>query len=146
MYSSCDVRPFGDKAGLARHYREVHSSKVYYCPFRSCYRHKNGFARRYNLLQHQTHCHGDNPLSRLRKSSESLLEHDDELTELGRSPSEEIDRDSETQSVVEASSAHSGAEDRLERKLRDLKAKRDRLNREIATLERAQALVGANPS
>ena len=66
--------------------------------------------------------------------------------QLGQSFSEDTDRDSETQSVVEASSVNSAGEDRLERKLRVLRAKRDRINREIATLERAQELVGTSSS
>jgi len=44
--------------------------------------------------------------------------------------------------MVEDSCSFSGMEDRLERKLRDLKAKRDRINQAIATLESARALVG----
>lgn len=66
--------------------------------------------------------------------------------QLGRSVSEDTDRGSEAQSVVETSSVNLAGEDRLERKLRVLKAKRDRINREIATLERAQELVGASSS
>jgi hypothetical protein len=66
--------------------------------------------------------------------------------QLGQSFSEDTDRDSETQSVVETSSVNSAGEDRIERKLRVLKAKRDRINRAIATLERAQELVGASSS
>jgi hypothetical protein len=133
-----------------RHCREVHGSKVHYCPFRSCNRHTRGFARKFNLLQHQEHCHGDQLLTRQRGTpgslSTELLGHDDDLTQLGGSPSEDTERDSESQSIAEGSCAYSGGEDRLDRKLRDLKAKRDRINRAIATLESARALVGVSSS
>lgn len=137
-------------AGLKRHCREVHGSKLHYCPFRSCNRHTRGFARKYNLLQHQAHCHGDGVSAPQFGSSQSSqtesLEYEDELTQARRSPSEDTDRESETQGVFEATHEPLGGGDRLVRKLRDLKAKRDRINRKIATLESAQPLMGTSSS
>jgi cell division protein FtsB len=54
---------------------------------------------------------------------------------------EDVERDSEVHSVVETPNTSVSGDDKLTRKIRDLKAERDRLNQEIATLERARALL-----
>lgn len=63
--ASCSVRPFGDKGGLLRHCREVHRlpqtsgnpSQQHPCPYPSCKRHHNGFARKWNLIGHLRRVH-----------------------------------------------------------------------------------------
>lgn len=56
---NCNIRPFGDQAGLIRHRREVHqldsNGKPVYkftCPETGCPRHKRGFGRQWNMVQH----------------------------------------------------------------------------------------------
>jgi hypothetical protein len=65
--SGCQVRPFSNKHDLSRHLREVHhkdsdgrASREYYCPLTHCKRHRQGFARRWNLVQHCDKVHGSN--------------------------------------------------------------------------------------
>jgi hypothetical protein len=52
-HPSCNHKSFGNKGGLDRHLREVHSSQSYTCPVQSCPRSKKGFNRKYNLWEHQ---------------------------------------------------------------------------------------------
>ncbi|MCJ1385369.1 hypothetical protein MMC17_008491 [Xylographa soralifera] len=61
---TCDIRPFGDKAGLARHIREHHGigdagqpAPDYPCPVTSCRRNKRSFRRRWNMLEHYRKSH-----------------------------------------------------------------------------------------
>lgn len=62
--SGCTSRPFGDKAGLVRHGREVHGksnrgqpAQTFACPEVNCKRHHRGFAREYNMLEHHRRIH-----------------------------------------------------------------------------------------
>ena len=61
---ACTVKPFGDKAGLLRHRREVHGtqghvrlSQAYNCPNPTCKRNRRGFARRSNMIEHCRRVH-----------------------------------------------------------------------------------------
>lgn len=63
---SCTVQPFGVQAGLLYHRREVHHRDINENPVRkfpgpsaSCHRHKHGFGRRLNMLQHLRRRHVD---------------------------------------------------------------------------------------
>lgn len=60
----CAAKPFGDKAGLMRHMREVHgqhihgqASQMFKCPEPNCKRHLRGFPREYNMLSHHRRIH-----------------------------------------------------------------------------------------
>ncbi|KUJ19197.1 uncharacterized protein LY89DRAFT_731613 [Mollisia scopiformis] len=57
LVPSCKHPQFGDKSGLERHKREVHSSQIFRCPIISCKRHTKGFNRAYNLHDHTKRCH-----------------------------------------------------------------------------------------
>ena len=61
---ACTVKPFGDRAGLLRHCREVHGrrgqdklSQGHRCPNLICKRHRRGFARRSNMIEHCRRIH-----------------------------------------------------------------------------------------
>ncbi|KAI9804241.1 MAG: hypothetical protein M1833_007048 [Piccolia ochrophora] len=63
--AGCDAPAFGDAGGLFRHQREVHKTRdgdrpitEYMCPELRCERHKRGFPRRWNLMEHQRRVHG----------------------------------------------------------------------------------------
>jgi LDH2 family malate/lactate/ureidoglycolate dehydrogenase len=73
-----------------------------------------------------------------------LPEHDDVPLGSRQVRDEETDRDSDTESVAERQGVYSGGLDRLERKLRDLKAARAEINRDIAMLEGALGIVDDN--
>ena len=62
--SFCTVRPFGDKAGLLRHGREVHGVQThggpapdFRCSVAGCKRGHQGFSRQWNLNQHYRRVH-----------------------------------------------------------------------------------------
>ncbi|MCJ1264107.1 hypothetical protein MMC22_003978 [Lobaria immixta] len=62
--NACASKPFGDKAGLMRHLREVHGQQVqgqapqtFMCPEPNCKRHRRGFPREYNMLEHHRRLH-----------------------------------------------------------------------------------------
>ncbi|MCJ1243669.1 hypothetical protein MMC30_000866 [Trapelia coarctata] len=55
----CTTQPFRDQAGLLRHRREVHkvdpqgkTVRKFPCPETGCARHKRGFGRQWNMVQH----------------------------------------------------------------------------------------------
>ena len=61
----CNVKPFGDKAGLIRHSREVHGAQAeggaapdFRCSVAGCKRGRKGFSRQWNLDQHYRRMHG----------------------------------------------------------------------------------------
>jgi hypothetical protein len=62
----CDVSPFGGKAGLQRHKREVHRlndgydrpAKEYRCPKPGCKRNQRAFSRQSNMREHYRRTHG----------------------------------------------------------------------------------------
>ena len=63
--STCNIKPFGSKADLLRHQREVHrrdedgrSLDFYPCPVHLCKRNTRGFARQWNLNEHCRRVHG----------------------------------------------------------------------------------------
>jgi len=63
--SACGVRPFGDKASLQRHRREVHQLddddrpyQEYQCPEKDCRRNRRGFAGKWNMIEHYKRMHG----------------------------------------------------------------------------------------
>lgn len=60
----CITKPFGDKAGLLRHLREVHGKRtpgqpaqIFKCPEINCKRHDRGFGREHNMLEHHRRIH-----------------------------------------------------------------------------------------
>jgi hypothetical protein len=73
-------------------------------------------------------------------------EHDDMSLGPRQVRGEETDRDSNTELVAERPGAYSGGLDRLEKKLRDLKAARAEIDQDIAMIEGALGLVEDNSS
>jgi hypothetical protein len=128
---------------------------VYYCPYLSCERHTRGFPRKYNLVQHQRKCHGDQQSlhthtirgqAKASGSSLDLTEHESIYTELGSVANAEIDGESGTDITYTTGDSYPKGEDRMRHKLRFLKAQRAEMvqefDRDIATMERALSLMG----
>ncbi|MCJ1383249.1 hypothetical protein MMC17_006887 [Xylographa soralifera] len=87
---SCHVRPFGDRAGLLRHTREVHkldgqgkATSKYICPEPSCTRHKKGFARQWNMAQHFRRAHTDGSEVSARQVKSSSPEASEDMNNAG---------------------------------------------------------------
>jgi hypothetical protein len=137
----CKHPNFGDKGGLDRHKREVHGSKTYYCPITLCKRHTKGFARKYNLFEHQKRCHsGQSPITTqpLTQRSQNHVSFDCEGTEGGLcsdgealSPEMTINKD--------AVMANGG---RLREELERLYTLRVELDSDIAALKRTLHIFG----
>lgn len=134
--SSCNYRRFSDKGALKRHSREVHGSEVHYCPFVSCNRHKKGFPRKYNFLAHQKRCHRDQFVT---SSQQGKVPHSHavEKAEHDRIPAgwleqsnDEVNHESGTDTKSRRGEALIG-EERLRRKLQNLKELRAEMNRDI---------------
>ncbi|KAH6699004.1 hypothetical protein BKA61DRAFT_583041 [Leptodontidium sp. MPI-SDFR-AT-0119] len=110
----CNNLSFSDQACLSRHLREKHGSEKYYCPVSTCKRHRKGFPRRWNLLDHNKRCHPD---------QFSLL---DEVLEEG--------------SPARGGDGLRG-ENRLWARINELKEFRDEIDQEIKALERAEKIM-----
>lgn len=56
---ACTVNNFATPGDLKRHEQEVHATPAYNCPITTCKRHRRGFSRKDNLVQHlkRTHNH-----------------------------------------------------------------------------------------
>ncbi|KAE8447414.1 hypothetical protein EG329_010828 [Mollisiaceae sp. DMI_Dod_QoI] len=54
---NCMVNNFATSGDLKRHHREVHGNPSFVCPNTSCKRHRKGFSRRDNLVQHMKRTH-----------------------------------------------------------------------------------------
>ena len=88
---NCKASPLRDRAGLARHRREVHKlgkdripAETFPCPVQTCNRHKNGFSRRANMKEHFKRTHepksSTSPMSVSGDSSTSrVLEEEDDI-------------------------------------------------------------------
>ncbi|KAH8773866.1 hypothetical protein F5882DRAFT_299981 [Hyaloscypha sp. PMI_1271] len=57
--SGCKVKDFSNAGELRRHRREVHTSPAFTCPVVICKRHRRGFGRKDNLVQHLKRTHGE---------------------------------------------------------------------------------------
>ncbi|KAN0102998.1 hypothetical protein V8E51_011311 [Hyaloscypha variabilis] len=57
--SGCKVKDFSNAGDLRRHRREVHASPAFTCPVLACKRHRKGFGRKDNLIQHLKRTHGE---------------------------------------------------------------------------------------
>jgi hypothetical protein len=149
-HSSCNYRRFGDKAGLTRHLREVHGTEVHYCLFVLCNRNSRGFPRKYNLIQHQKRCHSDQSTHLQRETSPSssldLLQGGDDIAKPGLPPIRETDRLSGTEIDCTRGESSSQVEDRVMKRLRELKILRAEIDRDIAMLEGTLGLIGENSS
>ncbi|CZR69581.1 uncharacterized protein PAC_19481 [Phialocephala subalpina] len=86
---TCTVTPFATPGDLKRHEREVHSTPTFTCPITSCRRHRRGFGRKDNLVQHLQRVH-DQEVDGMTSSSPPALNLDggfsnkDSFTGLGR--------------------------------------------------------------
>ncbi|MCJ1357718.1 MAG: hypothetical protein MMC33_007714 [Icmadophila ericetorum] len=106
----CKVKPFGDKAGLQRHRREVHHqdddgkpTPKYRCPEPNCKRHRRGFARQWNMYEHRRRIHGI-PTPRSHEPSVNLMQ----------SPGDEDDSGDDSDISMSADSLSSPHEDRFQ--------------------------------
>jgi hypothetical protein len=137
----CKYPHFGDKGGLDRHTREVHGSKTYCCPVALCKRNTIGFARKYNLFEHQKRCHPGQSLSTtlaLNQKSQSLASFDREGTEGGRCSDGEA---SPPEITIIGDVARTGGR-RLREELERLCALRAELDSDIAALKRTLDIFG----
>src|SRR5256885_6233024 len=130
-YASCNGRSFGDKGGFERHKREVHGPQAYKCPVLSCKRHKKGFHRRYNLVEHQKRAHGAQPSGYFRASYSTA----NEVSEGdGSTPTPEREIGAETLNGEEFDSAvemHGDSRQDIRAKLRALRKMRAELDEDI---------------
>jgi hypothetical protein len=138
-HTSCKRQTFGDKGSLERHKREVHGSEAYTCPVSSCPRHKTGFARKYNLVDHQRRRHSRQS-SKMLQSYANSPNHPSEGVEISRrflceDSIEGMDEDDvDASDVVRDLTANS--EQSLRAKLRDLRALRGKLDLAIISWKR----------
>ncbi|RSM14108.1 hypothetical protein CDV31_005570 [Fusarium ambrosium] len=128
LHSSCTKKSFRDKGSLDRHMREVHSSQTFFCPIVSCRRHKRGFNRRYNLLDHQKRRHGQNVEGRFQ----TFREEDD---------TSEPSLDGPVKSLGIRQNEDTTNEDGLRVKLKSLRAIRAEIDGDIKALEKALSII-----
>ncbi|RSL92103.1 hypothetical protein CEP52_013996 [Fusarium oligoseptatum] len=128
LHSSCTNKSFRDKGSLDRHMREVHSSQAFFCPIVSCRRHKRGFNRRYNLLDHQKRRHGQNVEGRFR----TFREEDD---------TSEPSLDGPAKSLGIRQNEDTTNEEGLLAKLESLRAMRAEIDGDIKALEKALSII-----
>lgn len=102
----------------------------YFCSVLSCKRHRKGFPRRYNLLQHMKLCHPDQSSSLLRAHQEGSF---------AKSVNESLEAD-----FVVGGKSSEGGEDRLRNNLKELKELRDEIIGDIEILEGAVGITGAD--
>ena len=140
----CDVSPFGDKAGLQRHKREVHRlrdgdekpAKVYPCPKAGCKRNRKAFSRKSNMLEHYRRTHGEDS----QTSVESIG-----LVTANPNPSFEVpgSKSSATTSAAPSSPGLDHDEGQKSALREGLRAQAERLERERAELDKKLAAVRA---
>lgn len=147
--SSCGYRKFSDKAGLQHHIREVHGPEVHYCQIVSCRRHKKGFGRRSSLICHHYHRHPDVFLHPIRQCKDNQsnaierVEHDSASISRQEWPNRGVEKEKESRGGKD-----SIVEDKLNRKLQDLKELRAEMNRDInediGALERDLSMINSS--
>lgn len=145
-HASCNGKNFGDKGGFERHKREVHGSQAYKCPVLYCPRHKKGFNRRYNLVEHQKRAHGAQPSGYFRASYSTV----DEVSEGDGStptPEREIGAEVMDEGEVEPAVEMRGdgtmnSRQDIRAKLRALLKMRAELDEDIRSMERAVSIMG----
>jgi hypothetical protein len=132
--SGCPHPLFPTKGGLVRHVKEVHASKLHFCPISTCQRHARGFGRAYNLLDHQKRCHPQfGGMSAAIKSKSS----GHQPNKRHRSHSQE-DVDKAPSSAAQTTTFGSDA---LQDELQRLYELREEINRDIETIERASHIL-----
>lgn len=139
-HRSCNRKNFSNNSGLGRHKREVHSSQNFTCPIRSCDRSKKGFHRRHNLRQHQQRVHGFRSSNSPRAPTINSEEFS-ESEESTPSPPYEIEAEGASQGIKVTDAMPTSRED-LKIKLRDLQAMREKIDRDIKSMERVLRIMG----
>lgn len=124
----CRHPRFGDKGGLDRHKREVHGSKIYRCPITSCKGNTKGFARKYNLFEHQKRCHPGLPIRTSRQSA--VVERE------GLEEAQDRDVEASSPDTMGVGDVPASGSRRLHEKIRALEALRIEIDRDIETLKR----------
>lgn len=82
--SGCNVKDFTNAGDLKRHQREVHGTHAFICPVSSCKRHRRGFGRKDNLVQHLRRTHPavthivSSPNHDVLRDEESAISSEDE--------------------------------------------------------------------
>jgi hypothetical protein len=144
MEPACRSLTFPAKGGLKRHRQSVHGERLFKCPIASCTRHKKGFARRDNLVEHQKRVH---PSETFRDdgfsfgSSTPIPGMDDDW------PSSDVSqqRDENQCGIAEPQLKVAGLEGVdiyvLQAKLQELEAERARLDDDIMAVKRTLQLV-----
>ena len=132
QFQSCHVRPFGDRAGLLRHTREVHKldsrggpTRKYNCPEPSCTRHTKGFGRQWNMAQHFRRAHTDGSELAARQVRSSSPETSDAVDSIGV-----------ITNALDTSEKSSGVCESLRSKLARLQQEKDRVVAEMVAVQK----------
>jgi len=135
----CDVSPFGEKAGLQRHKREVHRlndgydrpAKEYRCPKPGCKRNQRAFSRQSNMREHYRRTHG----------SHSQI---DFATDIPRAANLDLNSESSVATSTAPSSPRSDRDDSQKSALKEgLRTQIEKLERERAEVDKKLTAVRA---
>jgi hypothetical protein len=134
------------KAASSATNAKVHGSQAYKCPFLSCKRHKRGFNRRYNLLEHQKRTHSAQ-LSGYFRASYSTVDEASEGYGSTPTPEREIGAEAMDEGEVESAAEMRGdvtmnSRQEIRAKLRALLKMRAELDEDIRSMERAVSIMG----
>jgi hypothetical protein len=142
-HPNCTTPSFGDKSGLLRHQREVHSSRKeghnsgrYFCPELTCERQKRGFKRRWNLQEHQRRMHEEGGEKTTPSPSSPVSPGLADMS-TPRTP----DRIAETRNK---DGGDEGEYIGLQARLRVMKTERARLDEDIRVLQKALDIIEAS--
>lgn len=145
--AECKRPRFSDKGGLDRHKREVHGPRTYRCPITSCKGHSKGFARKYNLYEHQKRCHPGPPSSSTRgrdQAPRNLVRVDS--TEHDRTEGVRDEGGASSPSTMLIDDVVGAKTGRLHEKISQLLVVRAEIDRDIEALKRAvDILDNASP-
>lgn len=70
---SCKVTDFASRGDLKRHEREVHTPPSLVCHIISCKRHRRGFSRKDNLVQHMKRAHNQEDFGDMTASADPTM-------------------------------------------------------------------------
>ncbi|KAE8447940.1 hypothetical protein EG329_010012 [Mollisiaceae sp. DMI_Dod_QoI] len=135
---NCKHPQFGDKAGLDRHNREVHSSQSFPCPIVSCKRHTKPFHRRYNVFDHLKRCHPQTNRTRAVLLPTPTMVH----RQGSKDRSRIVDEPASPESAISGEGVEVRTQSQLVRqRLDELRATRAVLDDDIQALERTVEIM-----
>ncbi|PMD28385.1 hypothetical protein NA56DRAFT_653105 [Hyaloscypha hepaticicola] len=83
----CKAKDFSNAGDLRRHHREVHTSPAFACPVVACKRHRKGFGRKDNLMQHLQRTHGEDVIGSSLASNSTTHGNSEDITSPNRESS-----------------------------------------------------------